>query len=295
MSLSVAIIGNTNHRLMEFALEKTIKAVPYDDVLVFCDEKINLSVPYKYYKLPKIFNLGDYSTFCIKELNKYVKTDYCMTIQYDGFAVNSLKWTDDFLKYDCIGPLISPSHPPMYSSLSNINTEKSKEIIKKNEWRSGGGGFNIKSKKFLELCSNDSRITGFIEMNKVMGPYDRKNGIYETFKERWICDDLELAYYYDEIYKENNINFAPVDLTLSFAAEITTGYNFSLGFHGWYNTALFLEEDEVIYYIKNLDRKQIIREAGFFIGFLLANNYQKALALFDNTKWFSTKNTNIRG
>jgi hypothetical protein len=258
MSLSVVIIGNTNHRLMEFALEKTIKAVPYSEVLVFCNEKLNLSVPYNFYKLPDKFGLTDYSRFCIKKLNKYVKTDYCMTIQYDGFAVNKHHWSDDFLKYDSIGPLISPNHPPMLSTLHNIRTKKSDAILKENQWRTGGGGFNIKSKKFLELCEKNDSITGMIPMHN---------------NQQWICDDLELSYYYDELYEKNNIKLAPVDLTLNFAAEITTGYDHCLGFHGWYNTALFLNKNEIDFYMQNLKRSINDKEKGMFFGFLLSRNF----------------------
>lgn len=266
MSLTVTIIGNTNHSLMEFAIEKTIKCVPYNDIVIFCDKPLNISKPHRFYQIHNNFSLIDYSNFCIKQLNQYIHTDYCLTIQYDGFAANKNGWSDKFLEYDCIGPLISPKHDPMFSTLTKINTVESHNIIEKNEWRTGGGGFVLKSKKFLELCQKEDEITGFISM----GP---GNG-------SWICDDLELSYYHDKLFESNNIKFAPVGESLSFAAEITTGYNFSLGFHGWHNSALFLDEEEVIHYVQNLQRRKSPKEIGLFLGFLLSRDHKKAFNIF---------------
>lgn len=274
MSLSIAIIGNTNHALMEFALEKTICTVPYDEILVFCDRPLKLSKKYNFYRLPTKFGLSDYSVFCMKKLYQYVKTDHCMTIQYDGFAANKSAWTDEFLNYDCIGPLISPSHPPMQATLLRINTKKSQEILRKNEWRTGGGGFNIKSKRFLEVCAKSEAITGGIPM---------ENGV-------WVCDDLDLSYYHDELFERFGIKFAPVGLSLSFAAEITSSYNFSLGFHGWYNTALFLNEEELIFYMNNVKRNMRDDEKGVFMGYMIARHYNKAINEFRELQIKAIKN-----
>lgn len=39
----------------------------------------------------------------IKELNKYIETDYVLIVQYDGFILNPKAWMDEFLEYDYIG------------------------------------------------------------------------------------------------------------------------------------------------------------------------------------------------
>ena len=70
-----------------------------------------------------------YSEFVIKDLHEYIDTDFCMTVQTDGFFVNPEAWTDDFLDYDYIGA----------------------------PWGDGGvgnGGFSIRSKSLLEFVSN---------------------------------------------------------------------------------------------------------------------------------------------
>jgi hypothetical protein len=74
---------------------------------------------------------GSYSDFCVKELGKYITTDFCLVVQHDGFILNPDAWTDDFLKYDYIGA----AWPDGFY----VN-------------RVGNGGFSLRSKKFLDAC-----------------------------------------------------------------------------------------------------------------------------------------------
>ena len=74
---------------------------------------------------------NSYSHFCVKELGKYITTDFCLVVQHDGFILNPEMWTDEFLKYDYIGA----AWPDGYY----VN-------------RVGNGGFSLRSKKFLDAC-----------------------------------------------------------------------------------------------------------------------------------------------
>lgn len=71
-----------------------------------------------------------YSNFCLKELPKFINTEYCLVIQHDGFIINPKSWTDSFLRYDYIGA-------PWPDNYLN---------------RVGNGGFSLRSKKFLNAC-----------------------------------------------------------------------------------------------------------------------------------------------
>jgi len=75
----------------------------------------------------------EYSRFCIKELNNYVDTDFCIIYHTDGFIINPHLWTDEFLQYDYIG-----APWPLYFNWVHPNK------------RVGNGGFCLRSKKFLE-------------------------------------------------------------------------------------------------------------------------------------------------
>jgi hypothetical protein len=269
MRLTAAIVGTNNYELMSFAIKKTINSAPCNKVLVCSDKKIDLPFDYDFVHLNDKLTLGTYSEFCIKELGKYVNTDHVLLTQYDGFAVNNFAWNDKFLEYDFIGSLIHPYHTPMYKTLQTIGTEKSKNIIKEKEWINGGGGFTLRSKKLLEIMVKDDNILPYI-------PTNNPNNY-------WLCEDLSISVYLrDYLEKEKQIKFAPVKDSLNFSSEITTGYGFSLGFHGWYNIPLFLTEEEVFYYMKNLEREVKIDKTyvGLFLGFLLSKKYNKAFKEF---------------
>lgn len=72
-----------------------------------------------------------YSRFCIKEMKKYINTDYVLIIHSDGYIQNPYAWSEEFLKYDYIGALW--------------------------EWydenRNGNGGFSLRSKKLLDAIA----------------------------------------------------------------------------------------------------------------------------------------------
>lgn len=82
---------------------------------------------------------GDYSTFIVNELYRYIETDYCLIFQVDGFVLNPLGWSDEFLNYDYVG---SPS----------------KGI-------GGRGEFSLRSKKLMEYIAN-------ITLTKVEDEYE---------------------------------------------------------------------------------------------------------------------------
>lgn len=76
-----------------------------------------------------INNLIDYNTFMVEKINEFVKTDYVMIVQSDGFITNPHLWKNEFLNYDYIG-----APWPWYNVCGN-------------------GGFCIRSKKFIQASS----------------------------------------------------------------------------------------------------------------------------------------------
>jgi Protein of unknown function (DUF5672) len=84
-------------------------------------------------KIDPIDSTIAYSDFCIKELWKYIDTDYALIFQHDGFILNPDAWTNEFLEYDYIGA-------PWYY-LKNIHV--------------GNGGFCLRSKKLMKLVGEN--------------------------------------------------------------------------------------------------------------------------------------------
>ncbi len=86
-----------------------------------------------------------YSKFMLQDLYKFVDTKFCLVIQSDGFVINPNLWTNQFLEYDYIGA-------PWPNEISVYNASINKIDLAKN--RVGNGGFSLRSKRLLEVCSH---------------------------------------------------------------------------------------------------------------------------------------------
>lgn len=80
-------------------------------------------------KIDSIVSSSQYSNFVLKELYKYVDTEYVLISQWDGFIINFDKWSDNFFEYDYIGAHWWWKHDSIYG---------------------GNGGFSLRSKRLLD-------------------------------------------------------------------------------------------------------------------------------------------------
>lgn len=104
---------------------KHVKLISYREI---DSEKYGI----EFIKIPYELDKLNYQRFLIKDLNKYVDTDYCLIVQSDGFISNPCAWTKKFLEFDYIG-----APWPNWSHHNGI--------------RVGNGGFSLRSKKLLEV------------------------------------------------------------------------------------------------------------------------------------------------
>ena len=82
--------------------------------------------------IPPLGTREHYSRFILADLAQYIKTDFALVVQWDGFIVDPLAWTPKFLEFDYIGAPWLDCAPPM-----NV----------------GNGGFSLRSKRLLEVGS----------------------------------------------------------------------------------------------------------------------------------------------
>lgn len=127
---------NYSSRRIKFAKKILVttsdKAQKYDDIEVFEYDIKNRDV---------------YSYFCIKELYKYIDTDFCLIVQPDGFVINPLAWNEKFLDFDYIGAPFVPK--AMAYALAAFNKLNPGENFTNLKHSVGNGGFSLRSKKFL--------------------------------------------------------------------------------------------------------------------------------------------------
>lgn len=108
-------------------MTKVCQKIKFADIKLFSSKKINNNVE----QIKPLTSIKDYDNFIFKDLNKYIKTEFCMIVQIDGFPINYDAWNEDFLRYDYIGaPWLYENFPPS-------------EMV-------GNSGFSMRSKRLMD-------------------------------------------------------------------------------------------------------------------------------------------------
>lgn len=186
------------------ALKKSCEEIKFSEVMLLTDKKVyneNMSI----INIPEMDYI-QYSHFITYELYKYIKTDYVLIIQEDGFVINPGQWDNKFLQYDYIGapfPIPNPQDTISYRDPFN------------NLIRVGNGGFSLRSKKLLSLPT---------ELNLEWKPYF---GYWN--------EDGFFSVHNRHIFENNGCKFAPLEVAVNFSKERETDENkdvVTFGFHG---------------------------------------------------------------
>jgi hypothetical protein len=210
---TICCIDTKNKIEALIALDKSIKDISFDKYYFFTDsiEKINISrfknlskINLEIFYIPVITSKSEYSKFCLVDLNRYISTDFCLTIQHDGYIINPECWRVEFLKFDYIGA----PWPPNWGYKNRI----------------GNGGFCLKSKKFLQLCDNIFSNFDF-RLDIVRDKYDIS--INEDF--------LSCNIYYEE-FLERGIKYADPETASYFSVEhpVPEIKEKTFGFHDYF-------------------------------------------------------------
>lgn len=158
-------------------------------------------------KIKPLNSTEEYSRFVIKDLEKYVSTDYVLLVQYDGFILNSEAWTDEYLDYDYIGA------PWLVADWSVTNFSFPQELL--GQFVVGNGGFSLRSKKLLSVISK------LVKSRKIS---------------RLHPEDTSLCVWHRQLLENEGIKFAPVPLAKKFSFESESKDNYlwdgQFGFHG---------------------------------------------------------------
>jgi hypothetical protein len=213
MTISICCIDTKNKIEALIALDKSIENIKFDKYYFFTNgiddikisrfknlSKVNLEIFY----IPEIRNKSEYSKFCLVNLNDYISTDFCLTIQHDGYIINPEYWTDKFLDFDYIGA-------PWPSNWGYKN-------------RVGNGGFCLKSKKFLETSY------------QIFKDFDFETDLGRSIYDISVNEDfLTSNVYYEEMISKG-IKFADVETASIFSIEhpIIEMKDKTFGFHDYF-------------------------------------------------------------
>jgi len=139
------------------SLKMSLKEIDPERIIFFTD--IDLKIEDERIEIIHIASIKSkqqYSHFILKDLAKWINTDYVLVTQWDGYVLDANQWTDQFLEYDYIG--------------APWNFEHGRQI--------GNGGFSLRSKKLCDILASD-------ELINVTHPEDQSVGIvYRPYLEK---------------------------------------------------------------------------------------------------------------
>lgn len=98
-------------------------------------------------KIDTIRSKDEYSHFIVKKLAPYIKTEFVLIIQADGYVLDGSAWTDEFLQYDYIGATWQ------YQDGRNV----------------GNGGFSLRSLKLHQILHEDDFIKHIYPEDEAIG------------------------------------------------------------------------------------------------------------------------------
>jgi GT2 family glycosyltransferase len=205
-SVTMVCVDSLNLDRALYAIRRTAKEIKCGKVKLFThfDKPANVEDSIEFVKITPVNSRQDYSVFCSRHLNDYIDTKHFLIVQYDGYALNQDSWSDEFLQYDYIGPVVTKNHGG--GCWSGYTAEFGERIV-------GNGGFSLRSKKLLEV------------IEKVI-PLEVINSVDE---------DMAICILYRKVLEANGIKFAPPKIADKFAVLLDTPvdtYSDQFGWHG---------------------------------------------------------------
>lgn len=155
--LTLICIDTKNHGQAVFSLRKSLEQIKPARAIFFTDIDVqNVGEGIEVIQIEKLHSKQDYSKFIVKELYKYLDTDFVLVTQWDAWVLNGDSWNDTFYSYDYIGA------PWLYVDGKNI----------------GNGGFSLRSKKLQTILAKDKFI-------QITDPEDEITGrLYRRYLEK---------------------------------------------------------------------------------------------------------------
>jgi hypothetical protein len=185
------------------AINISCKNINFKEKIIITNKDLKIS-NIKNINVGGLNSLEDYNIFCIKEIYKYINTDYCLFVQPDGFIVNPYLWTDFFYQYDYIGAPWCDHLTKYVLSKTNMVGNVTNIV--------GNGGFSFRSKKLL------------IETSKL------------EYSDPKLEEDVIISVLHRKKLKHAGIKYAPVDIAQQFSLESYINEKSilgnSFGFHG---------------------------------------------------------------
>ena len=129
-NVTLLCVETREPELAHWAIDRCLSGTKFAKVVLITnlDRVQTKKADIEYVQAPPIKTTKDYSELLLTGINQYVETSHVLIIQWDSFVTHPELWSDEFLRYDYIGP-VWPHHP---------------------ETPVGNGGFSLRSKRLLD-------------------------------------------------------------------------------------------------------------------------------------------------
>lgn len=174
--ISYLIVDTRQHELARQALARSQEIFPLDNRIVVSDREEGWDAT-SFVKIEPITSLREYSMFMVTEAWKYVTTEFCQVIQWDGFVMNAANFRSEFMDYDYIGA------PWLHFETRRV----------------GNGGFSLRSRKLMEtVASLATRATDWEDWPEDMVICHLLADYLETLSMKFAPVDVAASYSMEE-------------------------------------------------------------------------------------------------
>jgi hypothetical protein len=171
----------------------------------------------------KPFGYIDYSIFMLYCLEYFIRTDFVIVVQKDGWVLNANNWRDDFFYYDYIG---APSVAGLTVDVAGRRTLHNQFTWQQFVGRSDvqllpvyNGGFSLRSRRLL-TAPRRLGLTMNISPPHLFSGDDGPSPAHEmSWPWAQHAEDTQLCAYMREPLEADGIRFAPLSLAMDFSFE----------------------------------------------------------------------------
>lgn len=171
----------------------------------------------------KPFGYIGYSVFILYCLENFIKTDYALIVQKDGWVLNADNWRPEFFDYDYLGaPSVSGMTVDARGARTIYNAFTWQQFVGRSDVQLlpvYNGGLSLRSRRLL-TAPRRLGLTMNITPPHLFGDVEDQSALFEM-DWPWAhhTEDTQVCAYMREALEADGIRFAPLELALDFSFE----------------------------------------------------------------------------
>jgi hypothetical protein len=220
----------------------------------------------------------EYGLFVLYALHRFIRTEFALIVQDDGWVLSGGEWRNDYCNYDYIG---APSH------LGRVTKRDATTYLTRFQWVDHladestrvdfvmNGGFSLRSKKLLQAPTALGLPFVLPAVSGLNGP---PHEMYWTSNSH--LEDVQLCIDMRSTLEQAGVKFAPLEVAKNFAFEhlwlpLHQGLDFAtvLGHHSRIRKLTALDPVTVRYEISRNDVSRVVGEK-FVVDLFQRKGYQ---------------------